>query len=80
MLTKKLQKKCLDLTSASMSTYDRSAVMKAAHREYKYAKSKGWTTGRDPVTFASCLRIAHGAHRAYCQRAVFTEQRLRLVA
>lgn len=64
----------------STATYDRSAVMKAAHREYKYAKLKGWTTGPDAVTWASCLRIAHNAHTAYCRRAIFAQHGLRLVA
>jgi hypothetical protein len=61
-------------------TYDRSAVMKAAHREYKYAKMKGWTTGPDATSFASCLRLAHHAHQAYQRRAIFAAQGLRLVA
>lgn len=61
--------------------YNKSAVMKAAWREWRYAVSKGWDK-RDGVTFAACLRIAHNAHRAYCQRGVFMDQanRLRLVA
>ena len=37
----------------------RSAVMKKAWEEWRYAKSKGWHLHKtDPVSFADCLRLA----------------------
>jgi len=55
-------------------TYDRSAVMKRAWREWNYARSRGWHIGLDATTFAACLRIAHGMERAAWQRAVWAMQ------
>ena len=42
-------------------SYDRSAIMKAAWREWRNAKARGWHLGHDPMTFAACLRMAHNA-------------------
>jgi hypothetical protein len=42
--------------------FDRSAVMRAAHRQWRYCRLKGWHAGLDDVwTWARCLRWAWAA-------------------
>lgn len=42
-------------------TYDRSEIMRAAWKQWRYANARGWHIGDDPWTFAACLRLAHAA-------------------
>jgi hypothetical protein len=44
-------------------SYDRAEIMRAAWAQWRYALLKGWHLGKDPWTFAACLRIAHRAAR-----------------
>jgi hypothetical protein len=39
--------------------YDKRAIMRDAHKRYRYAKSRGW----DEFTFARCLSTAWEAQK-----------------